>query len=770
MTINTNYIPARHLIGMFVIFILSVSFAFSNVLTTHAAPIVGFVAGNIIDDPTFMNTDSMNANQIQAFLNSKVPVCDTNGTQTSEFGGGTRAQWAAARGYSPPFTCLKDYVEGGYSAAQIIYNAAQQYGINPQVLIVLLQKEQGLVTDTWPLSTQYRTATGYGCPDTAPCDSQYYGLTNQINQAANMFHQIEVANPNWYTPYVLGNNSIKWNPNSACGSSVVNIQNRATQALYNYTPYQPNQAALNAGYGMGDSCSAYGNRNFYLYFTDWFGPTKINSTLVRTVSNGTVYLVSSNTTKYPIADVNTLGALNMGGIGYVSQSYLDTLQTGTTLGRLIKDANGTVYLFDAKIKLPFTSCSLVADYGYDCGQAALLADWQIQSFVSGPNMTNFYQTTSGKNFYIKDGQKREIYDEQALSLASLSGAYNTLNESPLSSLAYGAPILRNNVVVNDRQNGDKYIVDQGQLTRVTGQAIAQTFLSQFTNRSIDAGSIGQVTLRTGTIDGYIQDATSGDKFILTNGGKLKITDATAWPDTFVSATSSLTGALTTISTANPAYLIKSSSSATVYYVENQKKRPLTAWSDVQKINSNSTIITLPNFIVDGLSDGSLVLNQGGLVKTATNGTVYFVDGLNTLIPLTNFGYATEAGIPLRVSIAPDATVSSYTKSGSTLGTLFQCGGTKYISIAGKLNKLSSSQDTAMGLTHQSLLLCPPSSVVDLPGNFFLDSTGTIYQITGGQKNPIGSWSKYLTLGGNSSNTVRVSNFVTGQIPTGSVLN
>ena len=32
-------------------------------------------------------------------------------------------------------------------------------------------------------------------------------------------------------------------------------------------------AALNAGYGTGDG-SAYGNRNFFSYFTDWFGSTQ----------------------------------------------------------------------------------------------------------------------------------------------------------------------------------------------------------------------------------------------------------------------------------------------------------------------------------------------------------------------------------------------------------------------------------------------------------------------------------------------------------------
>lgn len=243
--------------------------------STKASPVVGFEAGRIIDDSVFTNRNSMTAAQIQSFLNLMVPVCDTQGEQISEFGGGTRAEWAAARGYYPPFTCLKDFSEGGRSAAQIIYDTAQEFSINPQVLIVLLQKEQVLITDTWPIpaSSQYRTATGYGCPDTAPCDSQYYGLTNQLRWSGTMFRAIMNNSPTWYTPYVLGNNYVQFNPNTSCGGTTVNILNRSTQALYNYTPYQPNQAALNAGFGMGDSCSAYGNRNFYQYFKAWFGNT-----------------------------------------------------------------------------------------------------------------------------------------------------------------------------------------------------------------------------------------------------------------------------------------------------------------------------------------------------------------------------------------------------------------------------------------------------------------------------------------------------------------
>ena len=268
---------------MFIAF--GIIFVFAKPETANANLQDDFKPGLIISDTVFTNDNTMSVSQIQSFLNSKVPSCDTNGSQISEFGGpdlngnGTtqRWEWAQHNFNQTTFTCLKNYSEGGKSAAQIVYDASKEFDINPQVLLVLLQKEQALITDTWPLDIQYRSATGYGCPDTAACDSNYYGLTNQIRWAATMFRAIMNDSPTWYTPYELGNNSIPWHPNtSSCGYSTVNIQNRSTQALYNYTPYRPNSSALSAGYGSGNSCSSYGNRNFYLYFTDWFGSTTLS--------------------------------------------------------------------------------------------------------------------------------------------------------------------------------------------------------------------------------------------------------------------------------------------------------------------------------------------------------------------------------------------------------------------------------------------------------------------------------------------------------------
>lgn len=256
----------------------------------------GFNPGRIIDDVTFTDSNTMNASQIQQFLNSKAPSCDTWGVQPSEFGGGTRAQWGTSRGTPPPFICLKDYVENNKSAAQIIYDASQEFSINPQVLIVLLQKEQGLVTDTWPLPIQYRSATGYACSDTAACDSQYYGLTNQVRWASRMFRAIMNASPTWFTPYVVGNNYIRYNTDTSCGGTVVNITNRATQALYNYTPYQPNPATLNAAMGVTVTCGAYGNINFYRYMDSWFGTRSIPTSNV-VVADGVYNLQNVNSGK-----------------------------------------------------------------------------------------------------------------------------------------------------------------------------------------------------------------------------------------------------------------------------------------------------------------------------------------------------------------------------------------------------------------------------------------------------------------------------------------
>ena len=225
--------------------------------------------GYIISDFNFYNGQALDAATIQSFLNAQVPTCRAG------------------------YTCLKDYRENtvsrpgdamctpytgvaGESAATIIARVGAACGISQKVLLVLLEKEQSLVTDDWPSTGQFLKATGYACPDTSACNTLYYGFYNQVYMAAWQFKRY--GNPpgtsNSFTWYPVGATSaIRYSPTASCGSSPVLIRNAATAALYYYTPYQPNAAALANLYGTGDACSAYGNRNFWRLYSDWFGPT-----------------------------------------------------------------------------------------------------------------------------------------------------------------------------------------------------------------------------------------------------------------------------------------------------------------------------------------------------------------------------------------------------------------------------------------------------------------------------------------------------------------
>lgn len=241
--------------------------AFKNMQDSSAvnAAYNGFKAGNIISDSVMSDYSSMSESSIQSFLKSKNPCNDTDISKAARY---SSHNYHIVNGH---FVCMADESFNGESAAHIIWQAAYDYRINPKVIIVLLEKEQGLVTDTWPNSDlQYRSATGYGCPDTAACDSQYYGFKNQVRNAAELFRYI-LDNGSRYYP--VGNNYVKYNPDGNCGGSTVYIENRATSALYQYTPYQPNNAVLNANPGTVVSCGAYGNSNFYYYYTKWFGDT-----------------------------------------------------------------------------------------------------------------------------------------------------------------------------------------------------------------------------------------------------------------------------------------------------------------------------------------------------------------------------------------------------------------------------------------------------------------------------------------------------------------
>jgi len=141
-----------------------------------------FDPGLIISDSVFYDFGTMTVDDIQRFLDSKVSVC-------KDSDGGPR--------------CIKDFVmdtpavtgedgrctslpaQTAQTAAQIIFAVAQACKINPRVLIVTLQKEQGLIQAANPTQRMYDYALGMACPDTtAGCSKSAAGFFYQLYKGA----------------------------------------------------------------------------------------------------------------------------------------------------------------------------------------------------------------------------------------------------------------------------------------------------------------------------------------------------------------------------------------------------------------------------------------------------------------------------------------------------------------------------------------------------------------------------------------------------------
>src|SRR3989344_394915 len=130
---------------------------------------VGFDPSNLISDERFADTATLGgAAGIQKFLESQGSVlADTSAEFLQKLrepgDSGLKSRLPDPR---PNLGRLR-------TAAELIYDAATNAGLNPQVVLVTLQKEQSLVTGKFASGSSLQRALdhslGYGCPDEGGC-------------------------------------------------------------------------------------------------------------------------------------------------------------------------------------------------------------------------------------------------------------------------------------------------------------------------------------------------------------------------------------------------------------------------------------------------------------------------------------------------------------------------------------------------------------------------------------------------------------------------
>jgi LysM repeat protein len=413
--------------------------------SAEAANAAWFNPGQIISDSAFYAPGTMSAADIQRFLNGKVAVCRADPTRPG---------------------CLKDYrlstpevvgvagrcaslpAKTNISAAELIYDVSIACGISPKVLLVKLQKEQGLVTSTNPSPRAYEFALGMDCPDTPTgCSAASAGFFWQLYKGAGQLNWY--SNPagsfTWLRPGATISRPYQAN-NPGCGAQSFVLENRATAALYYYTPYVPNQTALGNLYGVGDVCSAYGNRNFFRDYTDWFGSTIGGSFLLK--GDGPDVFMIVDETKYRVPTPELLNSLApLGPLATVPNAHLDRFTTIGDMSALARNAvDGSYFFIHNSSRLPFASCDEVAAWGLDCASAITMTGSQVSALVAGEAMSALVG-----RFVLENGNLRDVAAPAAPAPAA--PAPEAAPAAPAPAPAAPAPVSTYTVVRGDSLSG-----------------------------------------------------------------------------------------------------------------------------------------------------------------------------------------------------------------------------------------------------------------------------------------------------------------------------
>jgi hypothetical protein len=734
----------------------------ANVESASAADARLFNPGNIVSDAVFFDGDAMSSASVQDFLNSQVAQCGNNNC-LKNYSQATPSMPAIAG------RCAAYAGQASETAAQIIARVGEACDISQKVMLVLLQKEQGLVTRASPSAAVLNKATGYACPDTAACDAAFSGFFFQIYHAARQFKSY-AANPTGYNYRAGRVNTIQYHPNAACGSSAVYIENVATAGLYNYTPYQPNASALANLYGSGDSCGAYGNRNFFRMFTDWFGSPTVGTSLIRTADSPNVYLISGSN-KYLIPTASLLSSYSiLGGVATVSPSVMAVYNTQQNASRIIRSASGGIFFHDASIKLGAANCELVADYGGSCGAAGYtqLTDYQVSLFANGPALSNLYGTTAGGRYVIDDGIKREVLDSQSATNAGISGVYPILTEAAIAGFSYGAPFVRDSVFIQSRDNGRYFLYTAGSLHSVAGAAESQYGVTQRSSGSLTTSSLVQLNAT--------QPAFTG---VVTSGGATSVltpTSRVSWAATLPNVSAGALPVSAALLNTYPAQtvadgsFVKFVSLSAVYRVSGTTLRPVPSWETLVALGAGTApaIVVLPDVVMNRFAMGLALLEPGTLVKTAGSAAVYLIDGASSRIPLPSFAISSAMAIEGYATI-PDNQMATYGVASSVLGYVVQCGTTQYLAAGGSLHAMNA---TLVGQFRLPSVALSPATCSTVPvgaaaQQFIRVPSGSIYQVVNGQKKPIASMARFLQLDPTGAAFTNVDAGLAALLPTGS---
>lgn len=390
----------------------------------------------IISDFELVDHSSMNINDIRYFLNQN-------------------------NGILKRYTVKNPQNGKIIDAAEVIYSASKQYRINPKYLIVLLQKEQSLITDPNPSQKQLDWATGY-----AVCDSclmtdeeiqKYKGFYNQVTNAAkrNRFYIDNKTTP-WFFQVQ--------NYYNIDGESVSPI-NQATANLYNYTPH------IN------------GNYNFWKIWQKWFAKKYPNGSIVKENGSSTIWLIEDDKKRPFITWTSFISRYKKSDIINANHSDLTQYPIGISINfenySYLRAPDKKIYLLDNDKLREFESGEVSRYFGVNPEEVVNITWEDFYYYELGDKITMKSTYPSGaivenkedkKIYYAKNGRKHEIQDPQILTSNFPNQFKLMLSRDEIEKLESVDPIkFKDGTLIKSNSSSSVFMVSEGKIKEIKNE-------------------------------------------------------------------------------------------------------------------------------------------------------------------------------------------------------------------------------------------------------------------------------------------------------------
>jgi hypothetical protein len=393
-------------------------------------------------------------------------------------------------------------------ASDIIWRAGQRNGVNPKVILVMLQKEQSLVTDDNPAQDQLDWALGYGvcddCSHNDPDIQRWRGFAKQINSTTLQITDGYLADLETYGKTVMG-----FAPGAACyiDDTLVVPANNATAALYTYTPHLE------------------GNENFSIIWQAWFGLNYPTGTLLQDNETGGVWLIQYGERRPITSRAALLSRFNEEMIIPVEPTVLEAYPQGSAISlpnySLLWAEDGAIYLLVDDTIRHIDSMETFRSIGFSSDDLVEVSDNDLAAFDDGEPITieTIYpqgalvqDTGTGGVYYVENNVKHAIYSREILQARFGSRSIIPAKVDELWSYETGDPVkFSDGALVGVIGQPAVYLISEGKRRPIVSETVFLSFGFKWENilwtneKSVQIHSLGEI-LESVNFENEIQEA------------------------------------------------------------------------------------------------------------------------------------------------------------------------------------------------------------------------------------------------------------------------